>query len=435
MLLVWLAAISLPTSVAVISFGALAALLLFVLSGLFAPELKYTISRGESQPNDSEAFAFYLEALTDAKANPGSAFEVLTNGPQFYEAELAAIAQARSSINLEAYIFQRGEIALRFRDALAERARAGCRVKVLLDAFGSHAVDESYFAPLLEAGGVVCWYNGIAWYRLAQLDNRTHRELLIIDGRIGFIGGAGIADQWFHGADGKPRWRDTVVKVEGGAVSNLQATFAENWLQGRGELISGVGYFRKEARISEELALVVTSTPTIGGSTRARILFQLLISSAQHSIHINTPYFLPDKSLTAELVCAIQERQVEVKIVVPNKKSDHLLTRSASRRGYGPLLKAGAEILEYKPSMIHAKILIVDGLWSVVGSTNLDYRSFGINDEVNLAVRGKGMADRLERDFQIDAAAGRKLSYTEWASRPGTERVLELLGWLFARQQ
>ncbi len=185
MLLVWLAAISLPTSVAVISFGALAALLLFVLSGLFAPELKYTISRGESQPNDSEAFAFYLEALTDAKANPGSAFEVLTNGPQFYEAELAAIAQARSSINLEAYIFQRGEIALRFRDALAERARAGCRVKVLLDAFGSHAVDESYFAPLLEAGGVVCWYNGIAWYRLAQLDNRTHRELLIIDGRIG----------------------------------------------------------------------------------------------------------------------------------------------------------------------------------------------------------------------------------------------------------
>jgi len=226
-----------------------------------------------------------------------------------------------------------------------------------------------------------------------------------------------------------------VVKVEGGAVSNLQATFAENWLQGRGELISGGGYFRKEARNSEELALVVTSTPTIGGSTRARILFQLLISSAQHSIHINTPYFLPDKSLTAELVCAIQERQVEVKIVVPNKKSDHLLTRSASRRGYGPLLKAGAEILEYKPSMIHAKILIVHGLWSVVGSTNLDYRSFGINDEVNLAVRGKGMADRLERDFQMDAAAGRKLSYTEWASRPGTERVLELLGWLFARQQ
>jgi len=296
-------------------------------------------------------------------------------------------------------------------------------------------VDKSYFAPLLDAGGMVCWYNGIAWYRLAQLDNRTHRELLIIDGRIGFIGGAGIADQWFHGADGKPRWRDTVVKVEGDAVSNLQATFAENWLQGRGELISGVAYFPKESRSSEQLALVVTSTPTIGGSTRARVLFQLLISSAKHSIHINTPYFLPDKSLTAELVRTIQERQVQVKIVVPNKNSDHMLTRSASRRGYGPLLEAGAEILEYKPSMIHAKVLIVDGFWSVVGSTNLDYRSFGINDEVNLAVRGKGMADRLEQDFQADTAAGRKLAYAEWASRPVAERVLELLGWLFARQQ
>ncbi|GAC1365184.1 MAG: hypothetical protein NVSMB3_13740 [Acidobacteriaceae bacterium] len=190
-----------------------------------------------------------------------------------------------------------------------------------------------------------------------------------------------------------------------------------------------------EKRQSEEVALVVNSTPTVGGSTRARILFQLLIASAKSSIHLTTPYFLPDSNLTAELVRAIQERHVSVKILVPNKKSDHMLTRSASRRGYGALLKAGAELHEYRPSMIHAKILLIDGLWSVVGSTNLDFRSFGINDEVNMAVRGRNTAQRLESDFAADLANSRKLSYEEWLHRPLLERVPELLGWIIARQQ
>jgi cardiolipin synthase len=318
---------------------------------------------------------------------------------------------------------------------MAERARSGVTVNVVLDAFGSAGVTRGFFRPLLEAGGKVNWYNSLAWHRLTRLDNRTHRELLIVDGKIGFIGGAGIADQWFSGAHGHPRWRDTMVRVEGEAVPNLQATFAENWLAASGEVLAGDAYFPEIICPNKTAAMVVNSTPTVGGSTRARVLFQLLLASAKRSISITTPYFLPDKSLTRELCRAIEDRGVKLRILVPGLKSDHLLTRSTSRGGYGPLLKAGAEVYEYQPSMIHAKVLCVDGLWAVVGSTNFDNRSFGINDEVNLAVCDSAFAERLERDMSGDLAESRRVSLDEWRHRPVTERAPELLGWILERQQ
>jgi cardiolipin synthase A/B len=296
-------------------------------------------------------------------------------------------------------------------------------------------VTRSFFRPLLDAGGKVHWYNSPAWHRMTRLDNRTHRELLIVDGQIGFIGGAGIADQWFSGAHGQPRWRDTMVRVEGEPVTNLQATYAENWLDASGELLAGNAYFPEIACPHKTAAMVINSTPTAGGSTRARVLFQLLLASAARSISITTPYFLPDKSLTRELCRAIEERGVKLRILVPGHKSDHLLTRSTSRAGYGPLLKAGAEVYEYQPSMIHAKVLCVDGLWGVVGSTNFDNRSFGINDEVNLAVCDSAFAERLERDMTGDLGQSRRVSLEEWRTRPVTERAPELLGWILERQQ
>ena len=258
------------------------------------------------------------------------------------------------SVNIEAYIFQKGKIAEQYVEALTERARAGVRVNLVLDAFGSAGTTKRYLAPLLEAGGKVGWYNGPRWYRLMHLDNRTHRELMIVDGRIGFIGGAGIADQWYAGTKGTPRWRDSAVRIEGEAVCNLQATFAENWLATSGELLTGEAYFPSIRNEHPLVAMVVNSTPTIGGGTRARILFQLLLASARESISITTPYFLPDKSLMNEL-CRAVERGLRVRILVPGRKSDHLVTRSTSRAGYGELLKAGAEVYEYQPSMIHAK--------------------------------------------------------------------------------
>jgi cardiolipin synthase len=255
-----------------------------------------------------------------------------------------------------------------------------------------------------------------------------------VDGTTGFIGGAGIADQWYSGVHGQPRWRDSAVRIEGEAVYNLQSTFAENWLSTSGELLTGEAYFPRIQNDHRLISLVVNSTPTVGGSTRARILFQLLLASAQRKISITTPYFLPDKSLMKDL-CRAVERGLQVRILVPGRKSDHMVTRSTSRAGYGELLKAGAEVYEYQPAMIHAKVLCVDDLWVVVGSTNFDNRSFGINDEVNLAVRDTDVTKRFGHDMAIDLGQSRKVSLEEWKHRPVTDRVSELMGMIIERQQ
>ena len=405
-----------------------------LIVAFFGRGLRYRISSPSSQSLESREFLYMLEALTDAKLNCHTKLEVFTNGENFYEAELQAIAQARSSVNLEAYIFQQGEIAQRFVDTLTAKAAEGVEVRVVLDGLGSLGTTCSYFKKLLNAGGKVEWYQSVKFSKLPHYNHRSHRELLICDGKIGFVGGAGIADHWFHGSKGKPAWRDTMVRVEGDAVPNLQATFAENWLEASGELLVGTEYFPTYKLDSSPPALVILSTPTAGGSTRARILFQILLASAKKEIHITTPYFLPDHSLSQELVRAVA-RGVEVKIITPGKHSDHMLTRSSSRRSYGTLLNAGARIFEYQPAMIHAKILTVDSLWSVVGSTNFDNRSFGLNDEVNLASCDERFCARLEEDFARDLANSREITYVAWRKRSLLERGPEILGWILQRQQ
>lgn len=434
-MLACLITVTVPTSLGVLATIALALVTSMLLAGLFAPIPRYKITGAEELPlNDSPEYLNLLESLVDAKVNRTGVLAVHTNGPDFYEAELSAIRAARRSVNLEAYVFKKGVIASKYLEAMTERARAGVQVNVVLDAFGSIGAGESFFRPLIEAGGKVYRYNGLTWYRLMHLDNRTHRELLIVDGNAGFIGGAGIADQWYTGARGNPCWRDTMVRVEGEAVTNLQATFAENWLSACGELLVGEAYFPEIRNPHPTVALVINSTSTVGGSTRARVLFQLLLASAKHTIDVTTPYFLPDKGLMNEL-CRAVERGVKIRILVPGHKSDHMLTRSTSRGGYGPLLKAGAAVFEYQPAMIHAKILCVDGLWAVVGSTNFDNRSFGINDEVNLAVRDSAVVARLEEDMTADLKQSRQISLDEWKRRPVTERATELVGWVIERQQ
>ena len=419
----------------IIAIIAIAFLSLMLFLALFEPGLPYTITRASSVAIDSEEFLRIIEALSDAQVHPRTLVEVLTNGEVYYEAELDAISKARSNINIEAYIFQKGVIASRFVKALAERARAGVQVNIVLDAIGSFATWNSYFKELLEAGGRVCWYHPLKWYTLPRINNRTHRELFIIDGEVGFIGGAGVADHWLVSKPDRPRWRDTMFRVEGGAVARLQATFAENWLEASGEILIGKDYFPFCEAAGTASALIVDSSPTAGMSTRARMLYQTLLASAQESILITTPYFLPDRSARREMVRAIRERGVTVKIITPGKNNDHLLTRRSSRRLYGDLLRAGAEIYEYEPAMLHVKSMIVDHLWSVVGSTNFDNRSFGLNDEVNLAASDPHLAERLEQDFRQDVAASRAVSYDEWRRRSIFERAHEWLGSILERQQ
>lgn len=428
-----------PRNFKVISILALIALVIqsgLLLLALFEPGLPYKVSKSPAVPLNSEQFTKTLEALTGAHLHSASKFEVFTNGENYYPAELAAIRAAKRTINLEAYIFQKGEIFDQFNAALTERQRAGVQVNILIDAIGAMSLFKSRFKDLIDAGGEVQWYHPLGFTTWPRINNRTHRELLIIDGEVGFIGGAGWADHWMkaRGKD-KPRWRDTMVRVEGSAVTGLQSVFAQNWLESSGEIISGQEHFPFKAVPDERtISLVVGSSPTTGKSTEGRVLFQTLLASAAKSIYITTPYFLPDVSAREELVRAVK-RGVIVKIVVPGHHSDHLMTRRSSRRLYGELLEAGAQIYEYHASMIHTKSLVIDGLWGIVGSTNFDSRSFGINDEVNLAVLDTTFAQRLEQDFFTDIRYSREVTFEAWKNRPQSERAHEFVGSLLERQQ
>jgi cardiolipin synthase A/B len=423
------------TSVRIIAAICILAVAAYLFLALFQPGLKYKIAAPPDGSPASLEFLRMIEALADAKLNPQTSIEVLANGENFYKAELEAIRAARNNINLEAYIFQRGKLTKDLVAALTERARAGVKVNLLLDGIGSFSTPKHYFKDLQQAGGHVEWYHPFRWNTWPRYNNRTHRELIIIDGRTAFVGGAGFADHWLYPKGERKRWRDTMFRVEGEAVSSLQSTFAGNWLEGSGEIIAGPGYFPFAKQTGSAMAMVVNSEPSVGGSTRARILFQTLLASAKQSIHITTPYFLPDKSMRDEMVRAVKERGVEITILCPGKHSDHYLTRRSSRRLYGDLLAVGAKIYEYKPAMIHAKILTVDGVWSVVGSTNLDNRSFGLNDEINVAILDRDLAARLEQDFQSDIGESEEVTYQRWQERSVVERAGEWLGWLIERQQ
>jgi cardiolipin synthase A/B len=411
------------------------AIISWVLIDLFGPIPKYQLNNRPEAALDSPAFVQELEALAASRVEPHTHVEALPNGVNFYEAEIEAIKSARRSVDWEAYIFAKGEIAGRIVDALTERARAGVEVNLIIDAVGSLSTPKKFFDRLREAGGHVAWYHPLRWYNWPRANNRTHRELIVIDGKLGFLGGAGVDDQWWHGRKKDAPWRDTMFRISGDAVRALQSTFVENWLESSGQILIGPKYFVAEDNSDGAMAMVVDSSPSQGGSTRARILFQTLIGSARKSLKITTPYFLPDESLSKELVRAMQERHVRVQILLPGKHSDHSMTRSSSRGTYGDLLKAGAEIYEYQPAMIHAKIMIVDDLWCVVGSTNFDHRSFGWNDEVNLAVMDPGLAAKLSADFKEDLARSDRETLEAWEHRPVWERGMQWLGWLIAREQ
>lgn len=402
---------------------------------LFAPAPAYKFTGRPSWPLASQQFREEVAILTGSRVWNNTQTEVIPNGSNFYPAELDAIRHAQRTVDFQAYIFKPGDIGKQFLQAFAERAAAGVKVNVVIDGLGSGTTNKLDFKSVTKVGGKVFFYHPLRWYDWIKYGNRTHRELLIVDGATGFIGGAGVADTWYESKKDEPQWRDDMFRVRGDAVAGLQATFAQNWLEASGELISGVEYFPGPQSTTGSPALVVDSTPSSGGSTRARILFQSLIAAARRSILITTPYFLPDQSARDELLRAIRERGVKIQILLPGDKTDHGVTRAASRWEYGDLLKAGAEIYEYEPSMIHAKLLVVDGQWAVVGSTNFDSRSFRLNDEVNLAAVDPALAQQLTQQFQQDLQRSRRITIDEWRRRGPWERLEALLGWLIQRQQ
>lgn len=402
-----------------------------VLVFLFTPGIRYHVRARVSL--DAPEFLHTLESTCQAAVHGGNRIEVLTNGRAFYPAMLDAIRAAQRSVNMECYIFQPGRTAAQFMDALCDRASHGVVVTVVLDALGSAAMAGAELARLREAGVRVEFYQQLRWYSLARLNNRTHRELLVVDGRIAFTGGAGVADWWSGEDPSQPAWRDTMVRVEGPVVGALQGVMAENWLECCGEILTGDEFFPRLEPAGDILAFVVKSSPA-DRATVSRVTFQMLIEAARREVLINTPYFLPDRSLRACFVAAAT-RGVAIRIVVPGARTDQRWVRLASRRGYKALLGAGIRIFEYQPSMMHAKMLIVDDDWAVVGTTNVDNRSFEHNDEVNLALCDRDLAARLQADHQRDVAESREVTLEAWQRRPVWEKLLGPIVWILERQQ
>ncbi len=307
------------------------------------------------------------------------------------------------------------------------------RVTLVLDTFGSLGAYFSSSRPLKAAGCRVQHYRQPTWHGLARLNNRTHRELLIVDGRVAFVGGAGVADWWLKPMDGKPAWRDMMARIEGPVVPDIQGVFAENWLECRGEILVGENTYKPRVPAGESAALVIKSSPS-DRATVSRILFQALIEGARRRVSVSTPYFLPDQAFRKALIRTAR-RGVEVTILVPGAITDQNWLRLASRRIYGRLLESGVRIFEYQPGMTHVKMLLVDDLWAVIGSTNLDNRSFEHNDEVNVAARDTTLAARLNRDFAADLEQSHEVHLTDWRRRPLWEKLAGSIAWILERQQ
>jgi len=377
------------------------------------------------------AFLQTMHALTGSAMTPGNKTEILRNGVQIFPAMLAAIRLAQKTINMEFYIYWDGEVARMFAEALAERARAGVAVKVILDAVGSATMSQELIDFLLRNGIDLEWYHPLRWYTLSRFNHRTHRKLLIIDGTVGFSGGVGIADSWLGDADNTDHWRETMVRVEGPVVTQMQFAFMDNWVKSRGELLTGLDYFPQVEPRGNHLAQVIKSSPSEGSSS-VKLLYIISIVSAEKSIWISNAYFVPDSDTLRALEGAVR-RGVDVRVIVPGEHTDVPIVRQASRLFYERLLKHGIRVFEYQPTMMHAKTMVVDGIWSTIGSSNFDERSFRLNDEVNVNVYDEGIAGKLEEMFREDLAKSEEVREYKWLKRPRFEKVREkiasLLKW------
>lgn len=412
-----------------------------VLATVFVTLLILNLSLGDKQIDwrlphryavASEHFPRTMGTLLGPALVTGNRVEELLNGEQIFPSMLAAINAATRSISFESYIYWSGDVGRQFADALSAQARNGVPVRVLLDWVGSEALDDSQLERMREAGVQVSRYNRPRWYNLGRLNNRTHRKLLIIDGRIGFTGGAGIADQWEGDGRTPGQWRDTQYRAEGPVVAQMQAAFIDNWLQATGQVPYGNDLLPPPADAGDQRAQMFTSSPGAGAES-VQLMYLLSIASAAHSIKLSMAYFVPDDVAVNAFVAAMK-RGVKVQLILPGDRIDVEIVRHASRAEWGELLAAGAEIYEYQPSMYHCKVMIVDDLWVSVGSTNFDSRSFSVNDEANLNVYDAAFARRQSEIFEQDRQRSRLITHDEWLNRPWREKITDFFASLLSSQ-
>jgi cardiolipin synthase A/B len=384
---------------------------------------------GLQDPQFRREFAVVL----GAPLVPGNRIANLENGDQIFPSMLNAIRGAQYSITFETFIYWSGAIGRQFAEAFAERARAGVPVHVLLDWVGSQNMEPALLDLMIEAGVEVERFHPLHWYNLGRMNNRTHRKLLVVDGRVGFTGGVGIADHWLGNAEDPSHWRDSHYRIDGPAVAHLQSAFLDNWTKTSGRLLQGPRYFPPLEPGGDATMQVFTSSPESGGGDSMQLMYLMLIAAAEHSIDLSSAYFVPDEQAIDALRAAMA-RGVRVRIIVPGPLIDHQIVRQASRAGWGGLLEAGAEIHEYAPTTFHCKMLVVDRRVVSIGSTNFDNRSFRLNDEASVNVFDTAFAARASEVFERDLERSERITLEAWQQRPWRQRLRERLSRLLASQ-
>lgn len=373
-----------------------------------------------------------MGAMTGADFVEGNTVETLVNGDGFFPPMLKAIREARKTITFENYIWASGSISDQFIDALLERARAGVEVHLLLDGMGGLKFNRSDRDRLRNGGVHLLIYGREHWYQIKpNINHRTHRKLLIVDGKIGFLGGMGIDDKWLGNAETKDQWRDTHMRVEGPVVRQMQATFATNWMQTTSNLLLGENYFPKIPQAGASLAQCYKSGPG-EGAQNARLGYLLAIAAARKTIDIAQAYFVPD-DLAIMMLMEARTRGVRIRVIVP-AINDSRIGRAASRSRWGRLLAADVEFFLYQPAMYHPKTMIVDGVLVVIGSANFDNRSFSINDEVTLSILDRAVAADNLRTFADDMAKSKRLTREEFEARPVYIRMADHISGLLRSQ-
>ncbi|MFM0225625.1 cardiolipin synthase [Paraburkholderia dipogonis] len=397
--------------------------IILVIANLSSGEKKIEHKIERLYASDDPQFLRSMGLLLGPPVISGNRFEMLLNGDRIFPSMLEGIRSARHTITFETFIYWSGEIGEQIAQALADKAREGIAVHVLLDWVGSSKMDKHYLNLLRDAGAEVIQYHKPHWTGLGRMNDRTHRKLLVIDGHIGFTGGVGIAPEWTGHAQNEKHWRDTHFRVAGPVVGHMQAVFMDNWVKATGNVLHGPGYFPDVESMGDGLAHMFSSSPS-GGSDDMQLMYLMAITAATHSIHLASAYFVPDK-LTINAIVEAAKRGVKVQIIMPGKRIDTHTVREASRACWGDLLRAGVEMYEYQPTMFHCKLLVVDEYLVSVGSTNFDNRSFKLNDEANLNIYDRDFAKQQTAVFADDIKKSQQITLEAWMHRPFTEKLIE----------
>ena len=386
--------------------------------------------RGDALDVRSDAFLYACEALTGAPVSEGNELDVLVNGDAIFPAFLETIRGAQRTIDLETYVYWRGDIAVEVAAALCERARAGVEVNVILDAVGTAKMDRDLAREMREAGVSVAFFRPPKAYAIRQINKRTHRKLLIVDGCVGMIGGVGIADEWTGDAQDPDHWRDTHVRVRGPVVRGLQGAFAENWLEATGDVLVGDAYLPELEPVDGGGPMQLVRSSAGVGDTEVEALYFLAIASARQTLDLTAAYFAPRPAFV-DALCDAADRGVRTRVLVPGSHIDKEFVRTAGRAEYERLLDCGVEVFEYGPTMLHAKTLCIDGAWASIGSVNFDNRSFQLHDEATLCVRSDRVAAQLTEAFEADLRVSEPFDVERWRRRPlrkqAAERALKLV--------